>query len=313
MSVRCPDGHLSDSTDYCDTCGLPIGAASSSNLDLGPAPTVPSPLSLVPPLPAGEDKPCPNCNSLVPIDDLFCEVCGYDFTTGALPTPITAPGGVPVAGSNSAQLGGGAVVTPAPGGPALASVRSGSGSGAGSGSGVGAGGQGGSGVGSGGAGGVGSSTGLAVAGSAGPAGSGSGSADPDQLIWVAEVWVDPDWYATQESDEPCPSAGMPVVMPLWDTSVLVGRRSASRNIHPQVDCGADHGVSRRHAQLTTDGQRWWVEDLQSSNGTFVGPAGAPIPTVPVSPGQRTEFSPGDRVYVGAWTRIVVRKATPDEQ
>ena len=278
MSVRCPDGHLSDSTDYCDTCGLPIGADS----DLGPAPTVPAPLSLVPPLPAGDDKPCPNCNSLVPIDDLFCEVCGYDFTTGALPTPITAPGGVPVPGSsNSAQLGGPATVTPAPGGPALASVGSGSGSGG---------------------------AGLAAAGSAG-----TGSGGPDQLIWVAEVWVDPDWYATQESDEPCPSAGMPVVMPLWDTSVLVGRRSASRNIHPQVDCGADHGVSRRHAQLTTDGQRWWVEDLQSSNGTFVGQAGAPIPTVAVSPGQRTEFAPGDRVYVGAWTRIVVRKATPDEQ
>jgi hypothetical protein len=267
MSVRCPDGHLSDSTDYCDTCGLPIGA--SSDLDLGPAPTVPAPLSLVPPLPAADDKPCPNCASLVPSDDLFCEVCGYDFTTGALPTPITAPGGVPVTGSASVSASGPAVVTPAPGG-----------SGPGSGPGL----------------------GLAGAG-----------AGPGQLTWVAEVWVDPDWYATQESDEPCPSAGMPVVMPLWDTSVLVGRRSASRNIHPQVDCGADHGVSRRHAQLTTDGQRWWVEDLQSSNGTFVGPAGAPIPTTPVSPGQRTEFAPGDRVYVGAWTRIVVRKATPDEQ
>ena len=133
------------------------------------------------------------------------------------------------------------------------------------------------------------------------------------LVWVAEIWVDPDFFATQESDEPCPSPGMPVVAPLWDSSLLIGRRSASRNIHPQVDCGADHGVSRRHAQLTTDGQRWWVEDLQSSNGTFVGPAGAPIPTVPIPPGQRIEFAPGDRVYVGAWTRIVVRKATPDEQ
>ena len=48
------------------------------------------------------------------------------------------------------------------------------------------------------------------------------------LTWVDEVWVDPDWYATQESDDPCPSAGMPVVMPLWDSSVLVGRRSTSR-------------------------------------------------------------------------------------
>jgi FHA domain/Double zinc ribbon len=269
MSVRCPDGHSSESTDYCDTCGLPIEAAPSSALDLGPASTVPPPVDSPNGSSAGspgpDEKPCPNCSAVVPGGDLFCEVCGYDFTTGALPAPVTAPGGIAVQGGSAAQLGGAAVVTPAPH-PAGASV------------------------------------------------SGAGSAVPGgTLTWVAEVWVDPDWYGTQESDEPCPSAGMPVVVPLWDTSVLVGRRSASRNIHPQVDCGADHGVSRRHAQLTTDGQRWWAEDLQSSNGTFFGPAGAPLPTQPITPGQRVEFAPGDRVYVGAWTRIVVRKATPDEQ
>ena len=133
------------------------------------------------------------------------------------------------------------------------------------------------------------------------------------LVWVAELWVDPDWFATQESEEACPSSGMPQIIALRERSLLIGRVSASRNIHPQIDCGADHGVSRRHAQLTSDGQRWWVEDLQSSNGTFVGVAGAPLPKLPIPAGQRTEFAPGDRVYVGAWTRIVVRKATPDEQ
>ncbi len=36
MSARCPDGHLSESTDYCDTCGLPMTApATGSGLDLG--------------------------------------------------------------------------------------------------------------------------------------------------------------------------------------------------------------------------------------------------------------------------------------
>ena len=220
------------------------------------------------PVGSATDKPCPNCSSMVPVDDLFCEVCGYDFTTGALPEPVTHPGGIAVSGGTAGQ----AAVTPAPGGGG-------------------------------------------AAGGASPAGSypSGDQAQAEPLVWVAEVWVDPDWYGTQESDEACPSPGMPVVSPLRDSSVLVGRRSTSRNIHPQVDCGADHGVSRRHAQLTTDGQRWWVEDLQSSNGTFVGPAGAPIPTNPVTPGQRVEFAPGDRIYVGAWTRIVVRKATSDEQ
>ena len=124
--------------------------------------------------------------------------------------------------------------------------------------------------------------------------------------WVAEVWVDPDWYEAQESDDPCPSPGLPAVVELAAKSVLVGRPSTSRNIHPEIDCTGDPGVSRRQAQLTTDGQRWWVEDLQSSNGTYVGPASGPLPTDPVPPGQRRELSEDDRIYVGAWTRLVVR-------
>ena len=269
MSAYCPDGHESQSTDYCDYCGLPMTAAPTSGLDLGnaAAPTVAMPIDQS--ASGAIDKECPNCQSMVPVDDLFCEVCGYDFVTGARPDPVTHPGGIAVSGGNPDH----AVVTPAP-------------------------------------------DGAGSAGRVSPADSYSSSGFHGQagpLLWVAEVWVDPDWFGTQESDEPCPSPGMPAVAPLWDTSLLIGRRSVSRNIHPQVDCGADHGVSRRHAQLTTDGQRWWVEDLQSSNGTFVGPAGAPIPTNPITPGQRVEFAPGDRIYLGAWTRIVVRNATPDEQ
>ena len=80
-----------------------------------------------------------------------------------------------------------------------------------------------------------------------------------------------------------------------------------------LDAGADSAVSRRHAQLTSDGQRWWVEDLGSSNGTFVGTVGEPLPTVPVPPGQRVEIDRDDRLYVGAWTRLVLRQATASEQ
>ena len=133
------------------------------------------------------------------------------------------------------------------------------------------------------------------------------------LDWVAEVWVDPDWYAEQDSNEPCPSPGLPVVVPLTVRSVLVGRTSKSRGIHPDIDCGADVGVSRRQAQLSTDGTRWWVEDLQSSNGTYVGSAAGPLPTDALVPGQRRELVEDDRVYVGACTRIVVRRATDAER
>jgi hypothetical protein len=131
--------------------------------------------------------------------------------------------------------------------------------------------------------------------------------------WVAEVWVDPDWFAAQESEDACPSPGLPEVVLLRLQSLLIGRPSISRNIHPDIDLTGDPGVSRRQAQLTSDGARWRVEDLQSSNGTYVRSATGPIPTTPLPPGQRRELAEGDRVYVGAWTRIVVRRATPEEQ
>ncbi len=133
-----------------------------------------------------------------------------------------------------------------------------------------------------------------------------------QESWIAELWVDPDWYEVQKPEDPLPSVGLPVLVPLRARSVLVGRPSASRNIHPQIDCGTDSGVSRRHCQLNTDGQRWWVEDLQSSNGTFLSHAGDALPSDPITPGQRVELQDGDRIYVGAWTRLVVRHALPGE-
>jgi hypothetical protein len=134
-----------------------------------------------------------------------------------------------------------------------------------------------------------------------------------ELGWVVEVWVDPDWYAAQGSTDPCPSSGLPAVVGLRERSLLVGRTSASRNIHPQIDISIDPGVSRRHAQLSTDGQRWFVEDLQSANGTFVGSAGAPLPEEPLESGVKHELDADDRLYLGAWTRIVLREATAEEK
>ena len=67
------------------------------------------------------------------------------------------------------------------------------------------------------------------------------------------------------------------------------------------------------AELTLDGGHWYIEDLQSANGTHVAPAGGPLPDHSIPTGQRTLLGEDDRVYVGAWTRIVVRRATADEQ
>ena len=72
-------------------------------------------------------------------------------------------------------------------------------------------------------------------------------------------------------------------------------------------------MSRRQTQLTTDGTRWWVEDLDSANGTFVAPATGPLPSDPIPVGVKHELDADDRIYVGAWTRIVIRRATEDEK
>jgi hypothetical protein len=276
-TVTCPNGHESTSSDYCDTCGapLPVGAAAPASTGAAGAPTTPAApgaaaapsapdTGAIPTAAGGSDGgsgegsggqagtaptplACPSCGSDHDEAALFCEACGYDFTTGTMPRPPDAPAG------SSLDLGAAGEAPQTPLAPAIA------------------------------------------------------------VEWVAEVWVDPDWYEVQESDDPCPSPGLPTVVPLATRSVLVGRPSTSRNIHPDVDCTGDTGVSRRQAQLTTDGRRWWIEDLQSSNGTYVGPASGPLPTTPVPPGQRRELSEDDRIYVGAWTRLVVRRATPEEQ
>lgn len=238
----CPAGHDSDATDYCDVCGLAMGAAPAAD-----APAAPS----TPAEPA--DGSCPNCGAANPVNALFCEACGYDFTTGSMPRPAA-----PVEAERDSEPTVAAPVVP----DSAAAVPP--------------------------------------------------LAPPLEEGWVAEVWIDPDWYADQKSGDPLPSPGLPVVVPLRTTSALIGRASRSRNIHPDIDLSSDNGISRRHAQLTTDGTRWFVEDLGSSNGTYVGDAVGGLPTAPVSPGQKHEVMPDDRVYLGAWTRLVIRKATPGE-
>jgi hypothetical protein len=301
VTHTCPDGHSSASGDYCDVCGAPItgsgGAAAGAApaAPAGAAPTgggyvnpldlgAPSAAASAPAAPSRAEQLCPHCAASNVPGALYCESCGYDFTTGQLPRPLDPPAGAaPVAsGVLPADLAPPADAADTPSGSVPAPDPA---------------------------------PGGAVAGppplpsTVPPV---TTTSAPGHVEWVAEVWVDPDWYASQDVSEPCPSAGMPLVVPVLDRTVLIGRLSTSRNIHPQIDLSSDNGVSRRHAQLNSDGQRWWVEDLQSANGTFVGAAGSPVPTVPIPVGQRVELADDDRIFLGAWTRVVVRRATPEE-
>jgi two-component system, NtrC family, sensor kinase len=58
----------------------------------------------------------------------------------------------------------------------------------------------------------------------------------------------------------------------------------------------DDSVSRRHAELTPDQGRWWIRDLESSNGTFVN--GAPVL-------ERVPLGPGDRIRCGDTVLVLI--------
>jgi FHA domain len=89
MTVLCPNGHASQTTDYCDECGAPI-AAGGPGVAGGPsaAPKVaatPHATAVLPVVeeldtsPSARREPCPACGAMRSGDDRYCEGCGYDF------------------------------------------------------------------------------------------------------------------------------------------------------------------------------------------------------------------------------------------
>jgi hypothetical protein len=247
MAATCPNGHQSATDDYCDVCGVPIGGSPSAPSPSGapPAAAPAAPATPTPSAPAsaasaaasGPPVDCPNCGTENLADALFCEDCGYDFTTGQKPAPdvpLTLEG-------------------PAP------AVETG---------------------------------------------------------WEVEVTADRDWYAVKATadTEAFPTAQTAHTVALRGHVAMIGRESASRGIHPDIDAGDDAAVSRRHAQLVHSGDEWQIVDLGSTNGTTIAKAGQAPDADPLPSGQPRALADGDSVMVGAWTRITLRRtsSTPPE-
>jgi pSer/pThr/pTyr-binding forkhead associated (FHA) protein len=116
--------------------------------------------------------------------------------------------------------------------------------------------------------------------------------------------VDPTLDVEPDPAAPCPTDAPERTFPLDLQENLVGRRSASRGIFPQIALD-DPGVSHRHLMVyrTPDGASLQVSDLGSTNGTFVNGAS-------LEPGVKTSVADGDRIELGRWTRITFHQRTP---
>ena len=83
--------------------------------------------------------------------------------------------------------------------------------------------------------------------------------------------------------------------PMSEDETHIGRWDADGGIFPDVDLDADDPeakVSRRHARITRRGGQYFVEDLGSTNGTFINRGRRLLP------GDRHPLHDGDEVIVG---------------
>ncbi|MEU9889951.1 FHA domain-containing protein [Sphaerisporangium sp. NPDC051011] len=275
----CPEGHESSDEEYCDTCGARITGASAGGVPAASsaAPAGTSGAS------GGGDGPCPDCGA--PRTGRFCENCGYDFVlggSGAAPSQAARPAQQAPPTGSSAQPPPWQPAQPAqpwrpaqPGWqppPPSSSYR----------------------------------TAPPPASAPPPA-----PAPPPAGGWIAVIAADRAHYdsmiaqggpdAARVAFPPyCPERRVPLRGP----ETRIGRRRQSRPMVPEIDLSEppeDPGVSHLHAVLLAqpDGS-WQIVDPGSANGTLVNGKLIEV-NVPVP------LQDGDRVHVGAWTLLTVRK------
>ena len=124
--------------------------------------------------------------------------------------------------------------------------------------------------------------------------------------WQAVVTADREYYDRNDADDiPFPDHCPERVFTLVEQDVLVGRRSESRGIRPQVDLSGapeDTGISHSHLNLRRqDDESYAVIDPGSTNGSLLNDDSVPLPRNTPTP-----LKDGDRLYLGAWTKIVLR-------
>ncbi|MET9909962.1 FHA domain-containing protein [Streptomyces sp. NPDC006476] len=147
-----------------------------------------------------------------------------------------------------------------------------------------------------------------------PPGPGYGRPQAGPATWTATIGPDREYFMAmmQRSGPEAAGLNLPAYSPeqqrtLSGNQITIGRRRHSTGDTPDIDLSVppeDPGVSHQHAVLVQqpDGS-WAVVDQNSTNGTTVNGSEEPIqPFVPVP------LVDGDRVHVGAWTTITIRRS-----
>ncbi|MHB9851251.1 FHA domain-containing protein [Streptomyces krungchingensis] len=133
------------------------------------------------------------------------------------------------------------------------------------------------------------------------------------LAWSVTIGPDREYFMAmmQRSGPEAAGLNLPAYSPeqqrpLTGNQITIGRRRHSTGDTPDIDLAVppeDPGVSHQHAVLVQQPDGGWaVVDQNSTNGTTVNGGEEPIqPFVPVP------LQDGDRVHVGAWTTITIRR------
>lgn len=105
------------------------------------------------------------------------------------------------------------------------------------------------------------------------------------------------------------NSGRTVPCPI-DEVLLIGRGDPAGGVFPGVDLTQDNGymagVSRRHARIIRRGEEFFLEDLESMNGTFLNRKRLP-------PHTPTPFQGGDEIRLGNLVMRVILEDIADSE
>jgi len=267
MAITCPNCNagLPDDAVFCDQCGTSISSSPAAAAPAAPAPA------------AGRESTCPQCGAAAIPGEAFCDNCGASLAEPeVVATPQATP--TPAAASTSPDL----VQCPACGEDNLPGSK------------------------------FCSNCGFNMDEPAEPVAEVEVTPEPvvEEAVAEVEAEVEP---AVVEEVEPAPvvdaeppaptgqprfivrDTGAEILLPSAEGEYFIGREDPISGVFPEVDMnpyeGEHYGVSRRHAKLIIDAGLVFIEDLDSTNFTFVD-------RQKLAPRTPTALSNGDEVRLG---------------